>query len=145
MAVLERTDLTGTGSGRASARPAASGEGPAAEGPAAAASLDGRGLDAATVAGIADGAPPPAVDPAALEAMERSGQAACVLAAEGGRVYGRSTGVGAHRGATVEERDGYGHDLRLLLSHAGGIGELLPVRQVRAMMLVRAGQLPPRG
>ncbi|GAA2663030.1 histidine ammonia-lyase [Streptomyces vastus] len=73
--------------------------------------------------------------------MERSRQAACALAAQGGRVYGRSTGVGAHRGAAVEERDGYGHDLRLLLSHAGGIGELLPVRQVRAMMLVRAGQL----
>lgn len=109
--------------------------------PATGASLDGHGLDVATVAGIADGALPPAVRPAALEAMERTRRAARGLAEEGARVYGRSTGVGAHRGVTVEERDGAGHDLRLLLSHAGGLGDPLPVRQVRAMMVVRTNQL----
>ncbi|MGW3914142.1 aromatic amino acid ammonia-lyase [Streptomyces sp. NPDC005070] len=103
--------------------------------------LDGRGLDAATVARVADGAPPPSVCPAALEAMEHTRRAAHRLAAEGARVYGRSTGVGAHRGLAVEEHDGAGHDLRLLLSHAGGVGEVLPARQVRAMMVVRANQL----
>ncbi|MET9903420.1 aromatic amino acid ammonia-lyase [Streptomyces sp. NPDC006446] len=106
-----------------------------------AAALHGRGLDAAAVARIADGATPPPPHPAALEAMERTRRAARRLAAEGARVYGRSTGVGAHRGLAVEEHDGAGHDLRLLLSHAGGVGEPLPVRQVRAMMVVRANQL----
>ncbi|MET8096146.1 aromatic amino acid ammonia-lyase [Streptomyces sp. NPDC005236] len=105
------------------------------------AALDGRGLDAAMVARIADGAAPPSLCPAALEAMEHTRRAAHRLAAEGARVYGRSTGVGAHRGLTVEDHDGAGHDLRLLLSHAGGAGEALPARQVRAMMLVRANQL----
>ncbi|MER5383290.1 aromatic amino acid ammonia-lyase [Streptomyces sp. NPDC002688] len=105
------------------------------------AALHGRGLDAAAVARIADGATPPPPHPAALEAMERTRRAARRLAAEGARVYGRSTGVGAHRGLAVEEHDGAGHDLRLLLSHAGGVGEPLPARQVRAMMVVRANQL----
>lgn len=104
--------------------------------------LDGRGLDAATVARIADGAATPlSLCPKALEAMERTRRAAHRLAAEGARVYGRSTGVGAHRGLAVEEHDGAGHDLRLLLSHAGGVGEALPARRVRAMMVVRANQL----
>ncbi|MFF3445664.1 aromatic amino acid ammonia-lyase [Streptomyces sp. NPDC002667] len=108
--------------------------------------LDGRGLDAATVARIADGTAPPALCPAALEAMEHTRRAADRLAAEGARVYGRSTGVGAHRGLAVEDHpDGPGHDLRLLLSHAGGTGEALPARQVRAMMLVRANQLLAAG
>ncbi|MET8135432.1 aromatic amino acid ammonia-lyase [Streptomyces sp. NPDC005251] len=105
------------------------------------AALHGRGLDADTVARIADGAMPPFLHPAALESMERSRRAARRLAAEGARVYGRSTGVGAHRGLVVEEHDGAGHDLRLLLSHAGGVGEPLPARHVRAMMVVRANQL----
>jgi histidine ammonia-lyase len=107
------------------------------------AALLGQGLDAATVARVADGAAPPSPSPSALDAMERTRRAAHRLAAEGARVYGRSTGVGAHRGLAVEEaeHDAAGHDLRLLLSHAGGVGEPLPARQVRAMMVVRANQL----
>ncbi|MFJ6837752.1 aromatic amino acid ammonia-lyase [Streptomyces sp. NPDC091209] len=115
--------------------------GPAGGTAAPGAALHGRGLDAATVTRIADGATPPVLHPAALEAMERTRRAAHRLSAEGARVYGRSTGVGAHRGLTVEEHDGSGHDLRLLLSHAGGAGEPLPARQVRAMMVVRVNQL----
>ncbi|MGW1535176.1 aromatic amino acid lyase [Streptomyces aureus] len=107
--------------------------------------LDGRGLDAATVARVADGAEPPPLSPVALAAMEHTWRAAERLAAEGARVYGRSTGVGAHRGLPVEEHDGAGHDLRLLLSHAGGAGAALPARQVRAMMVVRANQLLAAG
>ncbi|QFZ77998.1 histidine ammonia-lyase [Streptomyces fagopyri] len=103
--------------------------------------LTGHGLDAGTVALIAGGASPATVRPHALAGMERSHRAAQALAAAGTRAYGRTTGVGAHRGVAVEERDGDGHDLRLLLSHAGGIGERLPARQVRAMMAVRANQL----
>ncbi|MFE1292524.1 aromatic amino acid ammonia-lyase [Streptomyces sp. NPDC058751] len=114
---------------------------PAAGSPPARAVLDGRRLDPATVARIADGAPPPSPCPAALDAMEHTRRAAHRLAAEGARVYGRSTGVGAHRGLAVEEHDGAGHDLRLLLSHAGGVGEALPARRVRAMMAVRLNQL----
>ncbi|NEA51160.1 aromatic amino acid lyase, partial [Streptomyces sp. SID10815] len=37
--------------------------------------------------------------------------------------------------------DETGHGLRLLRSHAGGAGAVLPVRQIRAMLAVRANQL----
>ncbi|MFE9811123.1 aromatic amino acid ammonia-lyase [Streptomyces sp. NPDC005548] len=127
--------LTGPGAGEMGT------PGPARSDPPPGAALRGRGLDAATVASVADGAPPPPPHPAALEAMEHTRRAARRLAAEGARVYGRSTGVGAHRGLAVEESDRAGHDLRLLLSHAGGVGAPLPAREVRAMMLVRANQL----
>lgn len=54
-------------------------------------------------------------------------------------VYGRTTGVGANRTANVA--DGDLHGLRLLRSHAGGIGALVPAEQVRAMLAVRANQV----
>ncbi|MFJ6566813.1 aromatic amino acid ammonia-lyase [Streptomyces sp. NPDC091292] len=116
--------------------------------PTTGARLDGRGLDVATVARIADGGPVPEIAPAALDAMEHTWRAARRMAAEGARVYGRSTGVGAHRGMDVRdggEGDGAGHDLRLLLSHAGGIGAPLPSRDIRAMMAVRVNQLLAAG
>ena len=43
--------------------------------------------------------------------------------------------------ARVAMDDREGHGLRLLRSHAGGIGELLPEEQIRAMLAVRANQL----
>ncbi|MCX4572788.1 aromatic amino acid lyase [Streptomyces sp. NBC_01571] len=134
--MLEHTAETSPGGPR-TARPRVAAP-PAVPGEVA---LMGHGLDARAVARIAGGASPATLRPAALEGMERSHLAGQALAAEGTRAYGRTTGVGAHRGVTVEEHDGDGHDLRLLLSHAGGIGERLPVRQVRAMMAVRANQL----
>ncbi|MEU8946356.1 aromatic amino acid ammonia-lyase [Streptomyces sp. NPDC048489] len=136
--MLERTAGTSPADPRARVAPVTDALDAVAPGAVA---LDGRGLDARTVTRIADGAPPGTVPPAALERMARGHRAARALAAEGTRAYGRTTGVGAHRGVAVEEHDGDGHDLRLLLSHAGGIGERLPVREVRAMMAVRANQL----
>ncbi|MDH2424011.1 aromatic amino acid lyase [Sphaerisporangium sp. TRM90804] len=53
--------------------------------------------------------------------------------------YGRTTGVGANR--SQDAGDDGGHDLRLLRSHAGGIGPHLPDAHVRAMLAVRANQI----
>ncbi|MFI6347220.1 aromatic amino acid lyase [Streptomyces sp. NPDC050560] len=100
--------------------------------------LDGRTLDAERVARLADGRAQPLVDPAALTVAERGRGLARRLT---GRVYGRSTGVGANRGMEVTDLDPAAHDLRLLRSHAGGIGAPLPARQIRAMLAVRANQL----
>jgi len=55
-------------------------------------------------------------------------------------VYGRTTGVGANRTQRVADGD-LDHGLRLLRSHAGGIGRLIPADGVRAMLAVRANQL----
>ena len=76
----------------------------------------------------------------AMRRVEQSWHAARELAASG-RVYGRSTGVGANRTEAVPTEAAADHGLRLLRSHAGAIGEPLPAREVRAMLAVRANQL----
>lgn len=102
--------------------------------------LDGAGLGVEDVVRLADGTarPVPAAD--ALRRAEHSWNAARQIAATG-RVYGRSTGVGANRTEDVPTEAAAGHGLRLLRSHAGAIGEQLPARQVRALLAVRANQL----
>lgn len=102
--------------------------------------LDGRELSVADVVRLADGAARPVPDDAAMKRATRSWDAARQIAATG-RVYGRSTGVGANRNEDVPTEAAAGHGLRLLRSHAGGIGEELPARQVRAMLAVRSNQL----
>ncbi|MES4888033.1 aromatic amino acid ammonia-lyase [Streptomyces sp. NPDC096012] len=102
--------------------------------------LDGAGLGVEDVVRLADGAAVPLPGAAAVKRVEESWNAARQIAATG-RVYGRSTGVGANRNEDVPTEAAAGHGLRLLRSHAGAIGEELPARQVRAMLAVRANQL----
>lgn len=102
--------------------------------------LDGRGLMVADVVRLAESVarPVPAAD--GMKRVETSWNAAREIASWG-RVYGRSTGVGANRNESVPTEAAADHGLRLLRSHAGAIGEELPARQVRAMLAVRANQL----
>ncbi|MGW0845247.1 aromatic amino acid ammonia-lyase [Streptomyces sp. NPDC002787] len=102
--------------------------------------LDGDGLGVADVVRLADGLARPVPDGAAMRRVEEAWEAARLIAAAG-RVYGRSTGVGANRSEDVPTEAAAEHGLRLLRSHAGAIGEELPARQVRAMLAVRANQL----
>ncbi|MEV6028633.1 aromatic amino acid ammonia-lyase [Streptomyces sp. NPDC052036] len=102
--------------------------------------LDGIGLDVEDVVRLADGTARPAPDTEAMKRVAQSWDAARQIAATG-RVYGRSTGVGANRNEDVPTEAAAGHGLRLLRSHAGAIGEELPARQVRAMLAIRANQL----
>ncbi|MFC4031700.1 aromatic amino acid lyase [Streptomyces polygonati] len=102
--------------------------------------LDGAALDADAVARLADRLAEPTVPAEAAARAERSWHTARRLAAAG-RMYGRDTGVGANRMVFLSHEDQAGQDLRLLRSHAGGVGALLPVRQIRAMLAVRANQV----
>ncbi|MET7452165.1 aromatic amino acid ammonia-lyase [Streptomyces sp. NPDC005574] len=102
--------------------------------------LDGTTLGIGALVALADGAAEPEVAPEARERAQRSWRTAQRLAAAG-RLYGRGTGVGAHRSVAVDTQDEAGHGLRILRSHAGGAGALLPARQARAMLAVRANQL----
>ncbi|MFF3910652.1 aromatic amino acid ammonia-lyase [Streptomyces sp. NPDC001848] len=102
--------------------------------------LDGVGLGVEDVVRLADGAARPVPGAEAMKRVEESWDAARRIAATG-RVYGRSTGVGANRTEDVPTEAAAGHGLRLLRSHAGAIGEELPERQVRAMLAIRANQL----
>jgi histidine ammonia-lyase len=83
-----------------------------------------------------------AITPAAIERATAAADAARRIA---GRrpIYGRTTGVGANRG--IDVGDDEEHGLRLLRSHAGGAGPLLPPDIVRAMLTVRLNQLAAGG
>ncbi|MFG2461199.1 aromatic amino acid ammonia-lyase [Streptomyces sp. NPDC048523] len=102
--------------------------------------LDGIALDVADVVRLADGSARPVPGTDAMKRVTESWDVARQIAATG-RVYGRSTGVGANRNEDVPTEAAAEHGLRLLRSHAGAIGEELPARQVRAMLAVRANQL----
>ncbi|WP_309500693.1 aromatic amino acid lyase, partial [Streptomyces shenzhenensis] len=99
--------------------------------------LDGNGLGLTGLVRLADAVAGPVVPPEALDRVRRAHESAGRLAAQG-RWYGRGTGVGAHRSVTVDPSDAAGHTLRLLRSHAGGAGPLLPARQTRALMVTTA-------
>ncbi|MEV7424948.1 aromatic amino acid ammonia-lyase [Streptomyces sp. NPDC091212] len=101
--------------------------------------LDGQSLPVADVVRLAEGAARPVPGTDAMKRVEQSWYVARELAASG-RVYGRSTGVGANRGEAVPS-EAADHGLRLLRSHAGAVGAPLPAREVRAMLAVRANQL----
>jgi histidine ammonia-lyase len=59
-------------------------------------------------------------------------------------VYGRTTGVGAQRTVVLTEADGE-HSMRLLLSHAGGLGRPLPEEVVRGTIVARLAQMARGG
>jgi len=93
---------------------------------------------------------PIAVDAAVRERVRRAheqARAASVVRP----VYGRTTGVGANRDVVIGaedagiEPDTSPHDLRLLLSHAAGVGDGLDARTTRAAMLIRLNQLAAGG
>ena len=81
--------------------------------------------------------------PAARERMAIGHHAAEEIAAVRS-VYGRTTGVGANRHVDILGDLG-GHALRLLRSHAGGLGDALPEDVVRATILVRLAQMAAGG
>ncbi|MGP4050349.1 aromatic amino acid ammonia-lyase [Streptomyces sp. 2A115] len=102
--------------------------------------LDGCSIGVTDVVRLANGAARPVPGTEAMKRVEESWDAARQMAATG-RVYGRSTGVGANRNEDVPTEAAADHGLRLLRSHAGAIGAELPAREVRAMLAVRANQL----
>jgi histidine ammonia-lyase len=98
---------------------------------------------AALVAAARSGALDVEITPAARERMSVGHRAAEDIAAVRS-VYGRTTGVGANRHVDILGDLG-GHALRLLRSHAGGLGEPLADDVVRATILVRLAQMAAGG
>jgi histidine ammonia-lyase len=74
-----------------------------------------------------------------------AGRRAALAAAARGPVYGLTTGVGANRQVAVEPGAEQSHSLRLLRSHAGGMGEPLAAEVVRAALLIRLAQIATGG
>ena len=82
---------------------------------------------------------------AAARARIERARAATEQLAERGPIYGRTTGVGANRHVAVREADLRAHSVRLLRSHAGGVGDPLPDDLVRATILIRLAQMAAGG
>jgi histidine ammonia-lyase len=102
--------------------------------------LDGRSVTAEQIIQIARDRAIVVLDPVGRGRMAASAAVSDEIARRQ-PIYGRNTGVGANRTESVTDDDRAGHGLRLLRSHAGGVGALLPREQVRAMLAVRVNQL----
>ncbi|MEV4316476.1 aromatic amino acid ammonia-lyase [Actinocrispum sp. NPDC049592] len=100
--------------------------------------LDGASLRCDDVAGFATGKLKVRVDARALDHAEAAWRLQLEAVARRA-VYGRTTGVGANKDVMTAgtAEDG----LRLMRSHAGGVGEVMSEGLVRAMLLVRLNQL----
>jgi histidine ammonia-lyase len=103
--------------------------------------LTGAGLTIADVEDVADGRRGAVMD---SDARARVAGARAViegLVSRGEVVYGVTTGFGALATTFVPPERARELQERLLLSHAAGVGEPLPTRVVRAMLLLRANTL----
>ncbi len=106
--------------------------------------VDGQTLRCADVALVADYELTVRVAPEAAQRAADAWKLVTELSAQR-EIYGRTTGVGANRDLTVDEDAGPEHGRRLLRSHAGGTGDQMTRRQVRAMLLIRLNQLAAGG
>ena len=99
---------------------------------------------AAVVAASRGGALDVELTAAARERIARA-RAVAETAADREPIYGRNTGVGANRHVAIAESDRRAHSVRLLRSHAGGVGDALPDEIVRGTLLVRLAQMAAGG
>jgi histidine ammonia-lyase len=99
-------------------------------------------LAPAAVSAAARSGPVAVVLTSAARERMAAGHATAVAAAARREVYGRTTGVGANRHVEVDG-DLRAHTVRLLRSHAGGLGDPLAADVVRATLLVRLAQMAP--
>lgn len=103
--------------------------------------LTGRDLTPADVARVAREDAPVGLAPAALAAMRASRATIEGLVARGEAVYGVTTGFGDLATIRIDPADARRLQENLVISHAVGVGPLLPRDAVRAMLLLRANTL----
>ena len=100
--------------------------------------IDGASLAVADVRRVAVERTPVAVAPAARERMARTRAIVDGIVARNEVVYGVTTGFGKLSDVAIPRERLAELQLNLIRSHAAGVGPLLPTREVRAMMLLRA-------
>ena len=100
--------------------------------------LDGRSLTIADVVRVADGRGRAALSPAARERMMRSQAVVADIVRRNEAVYGVTTGFGKLSEVAIPPERLAELQVNLVRSHASGVGDLMPERETRAMMLLRA-------
>ncbi|QIB35475.1 histidine ammonia-lyase [Ancylobacter pratisalsi] len=82
-----------------------------------------------------------ALDPACLPAVERSAKAVADILAKGEPVYGINTGFGKLATVKIGDEDLAKLQRNIVLSHAAGVGEPMPVPVARLMMALKLASL----
>ncbi|HEU4641790.1 MAG TPA: histidine ammonia-lyase [Gemmatimonadaceae bacterium] len=100
--------------------------------------IDGMSLTVADVRRVAEGTATVALAPAARERIARARRIVEDVVRRGDVVYGVTTGFGKLSEVAIPPDRLAELQVNLVRSHAAGVGPLLPVREVRAMMLLRA-------
>jgi histidine ammonia-lyase len=103
--------------------------------------LTGHGLTLEAVESVARDGAVATLAPDARRRMERSHTVIEAIVAGGEAVYGVTTGFGDLATQRIEPADAARLQENLLISHAVGVGNLLDVATVRAMLLLRANTL----
>src|SRR3954465_10873457 len=103
--------------------------------------LDGDSLALGELVGIADEYAPVALAPGAAVRVDAARAVVDRKAASDEAVYGINTGFGALAETRIPREALGALQLNLLRSHAAGVGDMLPVRAVRASMALRANVL----
>ncbi len=100
--------------------------------------LDGDSLGISDVHAVAVGRMPVALAPGARARMARTRAVVEDVIKRGGVAYGVTTGFGKLSDIAIPPERLAELQVNLVRSHAAGVGPLLPEREVRAMMLLRA-------
>jgi histidine ammonia-lyase len=100
--------------------------------------IDGNSLRIEDVVAVAQRYAAVAVAPAAVERAAASRRTVDDLVAENAVVYGVTTGFGKLSDVAIPAEHLADLQRNLIRSHSAGVGDLLPEREVRAMMLLRA-------
>ena len=103
--------------------------------------LDGSSLTIAELLEVAEGRRTVRLSPAARARMGTTRAIVESLAARGVAVYGVTTGFGKLSDIAIAPDQLAQLQLNIVRSHAAGVGPRLPLREVRAMMLLRANVL----
>ncbi|MEW6322019.1 MAG: histidine ammonia-lyase [Acidobacteriota bacterium] len=103
--------------------------------------LDGESLTLDALVAIADGAVPVAIAPAARARVAAGRAVVDARLTNDAPVYGINTGFGSFAETRIAREDLAALQVNLVRSHAAGVGEPLPVRDVRAAMALRANVL----
>ena len=103
--------------------------------------IDGDSLTLADVRAVAVDRTPVALAPAARERMQRTRAVVDGIVERNEVVYGVTTGFGKLSEIAIPAERMAELQVNLVRSHAAGVGDLLPEREVRAMMLLRANVL----
>jgi histidine ammonia-lyase len=100
--------------------------------------LDGQSLSLDDVVAVARERAPVELSPAARARMAQANAIVAAIVESGAAVYGVTTGFGKLSEITIPRARLGELQVNLVRSHAAGVGRLLPERETRAMMLLRA-------